>query len=230
MCLLQPSKCRRSQSGPLRRNCTVIVKRRVLHAMIGEHSELYTYIYIYIYIYRHTYIHSYIHTHTHTHIAYIHSYMHTYIYIYIYICIYIIYILCMLTSFSSLSTLAWLRWFHMCEITWGGYMASILASALHWWGPEGWNSTVCMQLVIYIYIYTCQKHYALTKTICTKNIFQMKVNFTQMDQSECFVSLGFPPGKVYPTGVNFTTSNSQNIALMWAALAQNNYILLTVAS
>ena len=31
--------------------------------------------------------------------------------------------LCMLTSFSSLSTLAWLRWYHICEITWGGYMA-----------------------------------------------------------------------------------------------------------
>ena len=29
----------------------------------------------------------------------------------------------MLTSFSSLSTLAWLRWYHICEITWGGYMA-----------------------------------------------------------------------------------------------------------
>ena len=70
----------------------------------------------------------------------------------------------------------------------------------------------------------------LPKTICTKNIFQMKVNFTRMDQSECFVSLGFPPGKVYPTGVNFTTSNSQNIAPMWAASAQNNYILLTIAS
>ena len=37
--------------------------------------------------------------------------------------IYIYIALCTLTSFSSLSTLAWLRWSHMCEITWGGYIA-----------------------------------------------------------------------------------------------------------
>ena len=53
----------------------------------------------------------------------------------------------------------------------------------------------------------------------------MRVNFTQMDQSECFVSLGLLLGKVYPTGVNFTFSNSRNRALMWAASSQNNYNL-----
>ena len=41
----------------------------------------------------------------------------------IYIYIPLLLALCMLTSFSSLSTLAWLRWSHMCEITWGGYIA-----------------------------------------------------------------------------------------------------------
>ena len=51
-----------------------------------------------------------------------------------------------------------------------------------------------------------------------------------MDQSECSVSIGFMPGKVYPTGVNFTTSNLRNRALMWAVTAQDNYILLIVAS
>ena len=35
-----------------------------------------------------------------------------------------------------------------------------------------------------------------------------------MDQPERFVSIGFVPGKVYPTGVNFTTSNSRNRALI----------------
>ena len=46
----------------------------------------------------------------------------------------------------------------------------------------------------------------------------MKVNFTQLDQSELFVSLCFLPGKVYPSGVTFTTSNNLwNKALMWAA-------------
>ena len=72
-------------------------------------------------------------------------------------------------------------------------------------------------------VYTCRKHGALPKTICTKNVYQKRVNFTRMDQSERFVSLGFPPGKVYPTGVNFTTGNSRNRALTSAALAQNNY-------
>ena len=65
----------------------------------------------------------------------------------------------------------------------------------------------------------------LPKTICTENFYQMRVNFTQMDQSECFVSLGLLLGKVYPIGVNFTISNSQNRALMWAASSQNNYNL-----
>ena len=65
----------------------------------------------------------------------------------------------------------------------------------------------------------------LPKTICTKNVYQMRVNFTRMDQSECFVSLGLPLGKVYPTGVNFTIGNSQNRVLMWAASLQNNYNL-----
>lgn len=39
-----------------------------------------------------------------------------------------------------------------------------------------------------------------------------------MDQSEHFVSLGIPPGKVYPTRVNFATSSSQNRVLLWAAI------------
>ena len=46
-----------------------------------------------------------------------------------------------------------------------------------------------------------------------------------MDQSEQFVPIGFTPGKVYLTGVNFTTSNLRNRALMWAVTAQDNYIL-----
>ena len=46
-----------------------------------------------------------------------------------------------------------------------------------------------------------------------------------MDQSEHFVPLGFTPGKVYLTGVNFTTSNLRNRALMWTVTAQDNYIL-----
>ena len=33
-------------------------------------------------------------------------------------------------------------------------LTSILASALHWWGPEGRNSTVCSYIYIYIYIHT----------------------------------------------------------------------------
>ena len=43
----------------------------------------------------------------------------------------------------------------------------------------------------------CQKHSALLK-----NIYQMRVNFTQTDESEHFVSLD----KVYLTGVNLTTT------------------------
>ena len=58
----------------------------------------------------------------------------------------------------------------------------------------------------------------------------MRVNCTRMDQSERFVSISFAPGKVYPTGVHFTTSNSRNRALMWAVTVQNNYILSIVAS
>ena len=58
----------------------------------------------------------------------------------------------------------------------------------------------------------------LPKTIWTESVYQMKVNFTQLDQSEHFVSLCFLPGKVYPSGVTFTTSNNLwNRALMWAA-------------
>ena len=30
-------------------------------------------------------------------------------------------------------------------------LTSILASALHWWGPEGQNSTVCSYIYLYIY-------------------------------------------------------------------------------
>ena len=65
----------------------------------------------------------------------------------------------------------------------------------------------------------------LPNTICTKNVYQIRVNFTRMDQSEHFVPIGFTPGKVYPTGVNFTTSNLRNRALVWAVTAQDNYIL-----
>ena len=43
----------------------------------------------------------------------------------------------------------------------------------------------------------CQKHSALNK-----NIYQMRVNFNQPDQSEHFVSLG----KVYLTGINLTAT------------------------
>ena len=57
----------------------------------------------------------------------------------------------------------------------------------------------------------------LPKKIWTESVYQMKINFTQLDQSECFVSLCFLPGKVYPSGVTFTTSNSWSRALMWAA-------------
>ena len=34
----------------------------------------------------------------------------------------------------------------------------------------------------------CQKIFLLPKTMCTKNVYQIRVNFTRMDQSECFVS------------------------------------------
>ena len=43
----------------------------------------------------------------------------------------------------------------------------------------------------------CQKHCARTK-----NVYQMKVNFTQTDQSEHFVS----SDKVYLTRVNLTAT------------------------
>ena len=39
------------------------------------------------------------------------------------------------------------------HLGWLYSLTSILASALHWWGPEGRNSTVCSYLYIYIYIY-----------------------------------------------------------------------------
>ena len=58
----------------------------------------------------------------------------------------------------------------------------------------------------------------------------MMVKFTRMDQSQRFVSISFVPGKGYTTGVNFTTNNSRNRALMWAVTAQDNYILSIVAS
>ena len=88
-------------------------------------------------------------------------------------------------------------------------------------------------------LYHCQQQVLLTrvgntmpflKTICTKNIYKIRVNSTWMDQSECFGFLGFLLGRVYPTGVNFTTISSQNRELMWAATAQNNYILSIAAS
>ena len=54
----------------------------------------------------------------------------------------------------------------------------------------------------------------LPKTICTKNVYQMRVNFTWIDQSEHFVSLHFLLDKVYPNGVNFFTAcNSLNRTL-----------------
>ena len=52
----------------------------------------------------------------------------------------------------------------------------------------------------------------LPKTIWTESVYCF-----QLDQSECFVSLCFLPGKVYPSGVTFTTSNSWSRAFMWAA-------------
>ena len=53
-----------------------------------------------------------------------------------------------------------------------------------------------------------QKQYAL------KNVYQMRVNFTCINQSKHFVSLHFLLDKVYPNGVNFfTTCNSLNRTL-----------------
>ena len=59
--------------------------------------------------------------------------------------------LCMLTSFSSLSTLAWLRWSHMCEVTWGGYMA--LPPSWHQrCTDEAQKAETVLSAVSYIYI------------------------------------------------------------------------------
>ena len=57
------------------------------------------------------------------------------IYIYIYIYIY----MHMLASFSSLSTLAWLRWSHMCDITWGEYIASPSSALIKPRRPKQYN-------------------------------------------------------------------------------------------
>ena len=74
--------------------------------------------------------------------------------------------------------------------------------------PQGPNLTLFILLLTKNVILSTHigNNTYLSKTIHTKNFYPMRVNVTRVDQSERCISTVFPPGKVYPTGVNFTTS------------------------
>ena len=72
----------------------------------------------------------------------------------------------------------------------------------------------------------CWKHCALTKNNMHGKCLPDKGKYYLNGPIR---ALCFAPGKVYTTGVNFTSSNSKTEHL-WAVMAHDNYILSIVAS
>ena len=88
-------------------------------------------------------------------------------------------------------------------------LTSILASALHWWGPEGRNSTVCSYIYIYIYfvfLFFCFfvfcvsliKHFRLNRTGVCSDKHSPHARLSQVDpclhdfSTVCFSRFSLP--------------------------------------